>query len=143
MGTLPLLCWLALKLLHQALRPHLTPNLACISPASRLHLACISPVSLLHQALRAGLHRCTSFQRGPEGGRWFTRGTHERWEALRDRHWGSIAMKIAILGVGYLALQVLVMKVVVVLLVKLNQWLEPFSPLVVALAFTLVGTSMF
>ena len=110
-GTLPLLCWLALK--------------------------------LLHQALRAGLHRSTSFQRGPEGGRWFTRGTHERWEALRDRHWGSIAMKIAILGVGYLALQVLVMKVVVVLLAQLNQWLEPFSPLVVALAFTLVGTSMF
>ena len=52
-------------------------------------------------------------------------------------------MKIAILGVGYLALQVLVMKVVVVLLAQLNQWLEPFSPLVVALAFTLVGTSMF
>ena len=110
-GALPLLCWLALK--------------------------------LLHQALRARLHRTTSFQQGPEGGHWFTRGTHERWEAMRHRHWGSICMKIAILGVGYLALQVLVMKVVVVFLSQLNQWLEPFSPLVVALVFALVGTSMF
>ena len=39
-------------------------------------------------------------------------------------------MKIAILGVGYLALQVVVMKAVVVFLAQLNQWLEPFSPLV-------------
>ena len=62
---------------------------------------------MAHQALRAALHSSMTFQQSPEGGYWFTRGTHEWLAAFtRDRHWGSISMKLAILGVGYLALQV-------------------------------------
>ena len=112
-------------------------------------LAVYLAIKFTHQLLRHWLHNTRArsaswnFQRSPDGGGWFTKGTHERLEALRNRHWGSICMKLLIIGVCYLALQVLVMEVVVVALSALNQSLESVSIYLVTLIFFLVGISMF
>lgn len=189
-GALPLLCYLLCKAVHQAVR-------------SALHS---------RRRVRRGGGGITSLQQqlnsqSPEGGAWFTRGTHQRWEQVRDRHWGSICMKLLLLGVGappggktpaalpedspgrgsarshgppsaagtagafgagkragasaarrrppqrwrvvtsppagVLALQVIVMKFVVVFLSCLNLWLAPCETPLVALVLTIVGTLMF
>ena len=129
-GAGPLAAYLGIKFTHQLLRHWLHSNRSS-SSANSSDASARAPSSSLN------------FSQPPDGGGWFTKGTEERLEALRHRHWGSICMKVLILGVCYLALQVLVMKVVVVALSALNQSLEQTDIYLVMLIFLAVGILMF
>eukprot|EP00308_Calcidiscus_leptoporus_P008272 CAMPEP_0119361180 /NCGR_PEP_ID=MMETSP1334-20130426/8554_1 /TAXON_ID=127549 /ORGANISM="Calcidiscus leptoporus, Strain RCC1130" /LENGTH=849 /DNA_ID=CAMNT_0007376127 /DNA_START=40 /DNA_END=2589 /DNA_ORIENTATION=- len=99
-------------------------------------------VYLLLSAGKQATRRARGSSKAAAGGL-LTTEAHLLLRPLTQAHWGSVCSKVALLGMVYLVLAVIVAKAVVVFLSGLNALLEPVPLRSVLLIFVLVGVGIF